>query len=438
MKKQIFGLLVAAVFALSNCSPKLRMDDVSQQFLNVKIDESAEGEPFGPCEPSIVISPADPMKMAAGAILDRHYWSENGGKTWQKGKLQSTYGVFGDPVLAADQTGNFYFMHLSDSTKKGWANDRLLDRIVVQKSTDGGRTYNDGSFMGQHHPHDQDKPWMCIDPRSGAIYVTWTEFDLYNSKKPEDHTRILFSASTDGGKSWSKALKINELDGNCLDDDLTVEGAVPAVGPNGEVYVSWSFDGKIWFDRSLDGGKTWLPKDIFLADQPGGWSFEIPGITRCNGMPVTVCDLSDGPNRGTIYVNWSDQRAGPNNTDIFISKSTDGGSTWSKPVRINSDKSRRHQFFNWLAIDRATGWLYSVFYDRRATKDLLTDVVVAVSKDGGAKWKNYRISDSPFEPQTWVFFGDYNNISAQNGHVRPIWTRLENGKLSVWTALLKF
>jgi prepilin-type processing-associated H-X9-DG protein len=35
-----------------------------------------------------------------------------------------------------------------------------------------------------------------------------------------------------------------------------------------------------------------------------------------------------------------------------------------------------------------------------------------------------------------VFFGDYNNITAVDGHVRPIWTREVDGVLSVWTALL--
>jgi hypothetical protein len=34
--------------------------------------------------------------------------------------------------------------------------------------------------------------------------------------------------------------------------------------------------------------------------------------------------------------------------------------------------------------------------------------------------------------------GDYNNISAYNGMVRPIWTELHDGKLSVWTALLNY
>ncbi len=439
MKKQLSALLAIAVILLAGCAPRLRFSEPKRAFKNVKIAEGKPNEGLGPCEPSIAVSPKNPQNVAAGAILNRYYWSNDAGQTWSTGDLKSTYGVFGDPVLTADAQGNFYYLHLSDTMQKGWAHPRLLDRIVIQKSTDGGRNYDAGTFTGLAHPKDQDKPWVITDPRNEDVHITWTEFDLYNSKKPEDRSRILYSKSADGGKIWSKPLAINELSGDCLDDDLTTEGAVPAVGPNGEVYAAWSFDNKIWFDRSLDGGKTWLEKDVLAAEQPGGWAIEIPGIGRMNGMPVTVCDLSNGPNRGHIYINWSDQRAGADDTDIFFVKSTDGGKTWSKTQKINNDRSHRHQFLNWLAIDQSTGFLYSVFYDRRAYKKdpLLTDVTIAVSKNGGKNWKNHRVSDSPFAPSDMIFFGDYNNISAAGGIVRPIWTRYEGGVLSVWTAIFE-
>jgi hypothetical protein len=48
-----------------------------------------------------------------------------------------------------------------------------------------------------------------------------------------------------------------------------------------------------------------------------------------------------------------------------------------------------------------------------------------------------KISTTPFDPSKFVFFGDYNHISAHNGMVRPIWTRLQDATLSVWTALIE-
>ena len=175
-----------------------------------------------------------------------------------------------------------------------------------------------------------------------------------------------------------------------------------------------------------------------VTDQPGGWSFDIPGITRCNGMPVLVCDLSNGPHRGTLYLNWSDQRNGTGDTDVWLARSTDGGRTWSAPQRVNDDKKGRQQFLTWLAVDQTTGHLYTVFYDRRAYDDERTDVYLAVSRDGGQSFENMKISESPFDPVSFIFFGDYNHISAHAGMVRPIWTRLENNVLSVWTALIDF
>jgi len=47
-------------------------------------------------------------------------------------------------------------------------------------------------------------------------------------------------------------------------------------------------------------------------------------------------------------------------------------------------------------------------------------------------------SSSPFLPSTSVFFGDYKNINAYNGFVRPIWTRMEADKTSIWTAIIDF
>ena len=88
-----------------------------------------------------------------------------------------------------------------------------------------------------------------------------------------------------------------------------------------------------------------------------------------------------------------------------------------------------------MTIDQTTGYLYFVFYDRRNYTDDQTDVYLAVSVDGGETFTNHRISASPFVPTKNVFFGDYTNITAHNGIIRPIWTRLNMGQLSVWTHL---
>ena len=225
--------------------------------------------------------------------------------------------------------------------------------------------------------------------------------------------------------------------GDCIDGDQTVEGAVPAVGPDGEIYVAWALNESIYFDRSMDDGNTWLDKDVVAGKIVGGWDQSIPGINRCNGMPVTMVDLSGGERNGTIYINYTDFSNGDEDPDVWLIKSADKGNTWSMPVRVNDDTSGSDQFFTWMAIDQTNGNIYIVFYDRREYDDLRTDVYLATSIDGGETFTNERISDAPFIPKEGVFFGDYNNIAAHNGRVRPIWTRMDSGVTSVWTAIIE-
>jgi len=423
MKRESYIKMICALLVFFSTS-------VFGQFKNVMISDY-----FMPEEVSIAINPKNPAQIVAGANINNYYFSSDTGKTWEHANLKSTYGVGGDPVVITDTAGNFYYFHLSD-----YSRGNRLDRIVCQKSTDGGKTWSKGTYMGLNGIKVQDKQWAIVDTSTNYIYVTWTQFDRYrdDNPAPTDSSNIMFSASLDCGETWTPAKRINKYAGDCSDDDNTVEGAVPAVGPNSEIYVSWAGPNGIVFNRSSDKGKTWLEKEIFVSDMPGGWAIDIPGIYRCNGMPVTVCDLSSGKNRGTIYINWADQRNGKDNTDIWLSKSTDNGNTWSKPAKVNNDKKKRQQFFTWMAIDQSNGKLYFIFHDRRnfSAKSLKTDVYMAVSKDGGNTFKNLKLSEKSFTPDQSVFFGDYNHISVYKGIVRPIWTRLDKFNLSVWTALI--
>jgi hypothetical protein len=398
------------------------------QHQNIMISSSNAPE-----EPTIFINPKNTLQLAGGANINNVYHSNDGGYTWSIGTIGSqTYGVWGDPCCIIDTAGNYFFFHLSWPPGGTW-----IDRIVCQKSTDGGQTWNEGSYMGLNGIKAQDKEWAVVDRINNFIYVTWTQFDDYGSSNPADKSIIRFSRSTDEGETWSPALKINEVDGDCIDSDNTVEGAVPAVGPNGEIYTAWAGPAGLVFDRSMDQGITWLDGDIFVSDFPGGWDYNIPGIGRCNGLPVTVCDLSNGTYCGNIYINWTDQRNGETDTDVWMSKSTDGGNTWSNPARVNDDLPGKHQFFTWMTVDQVTGYLWFVWYDRRNFSDNNTDVYMAVSIDGGETFINFKVSEEAFIPTTNVFFGDYNNITAHNSVVRPIWTRLHQGQLSVWTAIVQ-
>ncbi len=423
MKTTVFTLLFILTSSIYSQS----------SYTNITI--SATG---GPNEPSICVNPKNTNQIVAGANTDKVYRSSDGGQTWVSSILTGTYTVWGDPCIITDTVGNFYYFHLVNGAS-------FIDRMGVNKSTNAGASWNAGTYW-QFNGKQQDKEWAITDfthgPRGNWIYVAWTEFDNYGTSNPNDSSRILFARSTDAGATFTGIKRLSRYGGNCVDEDYTTEGSVPAVGPNGEVYVAWSGplginNFKLFFDKSTDGGNTWLENDIVAGTQRGGWDYVVAGIYRSNGLPITLCDISNSPYRGTIYINYTDS-AGPADHDVMVIKSTDGGNTWSAPIRINDDPAGKEQFFTWMSIDQVTGYLYCVFYDRRNYTNTQTDVYIARSTNGGTTWTNERISAAPFTPQSNIFFGDYTNISSHNGVVRPIWIRLVSGTLSVLTAIMNF
>lgn len=402
-------------------------------FRNVQLlpyENASQG--FSQCEPSIAIDPNNPNRMAAGSVLDGYYYSSNGGKKWKSKKLSSPYGVWGDPVLAFDGKGSVYYFHLANYPKTVW-----LDRIVCQRADKLKGKFTEGSYPSPNGKKAQDKHWVVVDPKTNVIYLTWTQFDKYDSSAPGDSSRILFSKSTDRGMSWTEPKVISYYLGDCLDGDNTVEGAVPALGPNGEVYVCWSGPKGLVFQVSKDAGDTWLPVERKIMDHPGGWEFNIPGFYRANGLPILTSDRSNGPNNGTLYLNWCDQSNGTDNTDVWLSKSIDGGMNWTDPIKVNQDKGVAHQFFTWMCVDQSSGYLYFVYYDRRNYSENQTDVFLSYSMDGGNTFKDIKISQEAFQPDKNVFFGDYLGIAAVNGEIRPIWPRMDNGMASLWVALIQ-
>lgn len=404
---------------------------VKAQFINVQLPLPKKAEYFySQVEPSIYINPKNTNEVIAGSVMNDYYYSNDGGVTWKSKSIKSKWGVNGDPCMLIDTLGRYYYFHLSNINGEPLIGGMVCQRsdVLKGKFKKEGHTINNGKF--------HDKQWVALNRATNEIYMTWTQFDKYDSKNPEDVSHILFSKTNDGGITWSLPVQLSTFPGDCMDDDKTAEGAVPAVGPNGEIYVAWSRNDSIWFNVSFDNGDSWLEQEKFIVTQPVGWVIDIPGIFRCNGLPVTTCDLSKSKYNGTIYVNWADQRNGTDDTDIWLIKSKDKGTTWSEPVRVNTDDSKRHQFLTWMTIDQTNGYLYFVFYDRREQEKTNTDVYLAYSKDGGETFKNVKISESSFKPNSKIFFGDYTNISVHNGVIRPIWTRLHNNAITLHTALV--
>jgi hypothetical protein len=100
-----------------------------------------------PNEPAICMNPKNPNQIVAGSNLNFYYYSTNGGYNWTRATLTSTYSVWGDPAIAVDTNGHFYYGHLTNPS-----GSYFIDRIVVQKSTNGGVNWNNGAFAGYVPP----------------------------------------------------------------------------------------------------------------------------------------------------------------------------------------------------------------------------------------------------------------------------------------------
>jgi len=375
-----------------------------------------------PNEPSVCMNPANPDQIVIGANSDNYYLSSDGGYSWSRGIISSSYGVNCDPVIVADQTGNFYYFHLVPD----------LSKVVCQKMNGLSGSWTNGSYTATYNTYDIDKEWAAADPVTGNLYTSWTRFNNWGSSSPQDSTDIFLARSTDGGATWGDQKLVSNIGGNATGGFGSVHGSCPAVGPDGEVYVVWWSPAGLMFDRSTDFGATWMNVDINITGFPVQWIVSLPGIQTGVSFPILACDRSGGSHNGTLYVTWTDKMSGNNDANIWISRSTDGGTTWSDPLKVNDDGPGRHQFFNYMTIDQVTGYIYVIFYDRRNYTDTRTDVFLALSKDGGETFTNQCISDSPFIPYATVFFGHYISIAAHNNHVFATWMRMDEGEMSLW------
>lgn len=435
----------------------LLLSVATSQIQAQRVVRVSEPNAIHPAEVAIAINPKNPDNLVGASFQTGRpplpysasytYVTMDGGETWKTVAPQDPQNlVQGDDAVAFSSDGTAYHAHLSFEGIRVLRPRRAESGIIISASRDGGLTWAD-PVPAINHVNSvtpfEDKPAIVVDNSAtssykGNVYVAWTRFDVYGSHDPECHTQIYFSRSTDGGKTFSMPFRISDTGGDCIDSDNTVEGAVPAVGPKGEVYVVWSGPLGLVMDKSTDGGLT-FGKDKVIGQMPGGWDFSVTGLDRANGMPVTGVDLSNGPHRGTLYVNWIDERNG--DPDVFVASSSDGGETWTQPVRVNDDpvKNGKEQFFTWMAVDPVDGSVNTVFYDRRDTEGAMTRLVMARSTDGGRTFVNRRINLEPFSCNPNVFFGDYTSIAAYNGRVVPMFMHfIDSTRLAVSVALFRF
>jgi len=398
-----------------------------------------------PAETAVAVNPRDPQHVmvayqqyydvhppfaAAGVRrLDvRVAWSADGGESWTiaPGTAPPNYLVSGDPSVTFDLHGHAFLAYIAfDQTGQLWYWSKGASRngIFVRRSLDGGRTWEVAHTPLVERavlpdPPFQDKGYILADnnassPHVGNLYVGWTNYTL-------DKSEILFSRSTDDGKTWSPPMVISGAPGLPRGSASgAVVGFHATVGRDGTVYAIWPDGQAIVLAVSRDGGRSFEPSR--RAFQTTLWALfsTVTDFPGANGLPSIAIDPRASP--GRLFVTWGDYRYG--DLDILMATSDDGGRTWAQPVRVNDDAKHngKDQVFSWVAVDPTDGAAYVLFYDRRGDpKNVLPAVTLARSTDGGRTFTNYAWSAAPSDPKQ-ASYGDYIGLAARDGRVYGAW-----------------
>jgi hypothetical protein len=287
---------------------------------------------------------------------------------------------------------------------------------------------------------DKNHLWVDNSPASpyeGNLYSAWL-----NYQGGANHMEIELCRSTDDGLTWSSAINLSSAVGAGYYN----HGPNLKTGPSGEVYAVWAIydsassdENAIGFAGSTDGGVSFAPGTRIIENIRGVRHTKTSKNMRVNSFPVMASDISTGPFRGNLYVVWPNigipgVNIGPD-IDVYMIRSTDGGVSWSDPIRVNQDPAGlgKEHFSTWITCDPVTGVLCVIFYDDRNVSSIACQTFVAVSRDAGATWTDFKVSDVAFWPapipgMSGDYFGDYIGISAQGGRVYPVWTDNRDGR----------
>lgn len=392
------------------------------------VTQSENSVAVHPTNPNIVFTSSNATNNPVTTVYGTGvYWSTDGGATFT-GNDQGPGGVGnnGDPAAVIGLDGRFAVGYISSSGGMG-----------VSYSTNTGSTWTHRTISASG---GLDKNHLEVDniPTSahvGNIYSSWV--NLGGGSNDSD---IEISRSTDGGFSWSSVQNIS----NNIFAGSHNQGVNIRIGPGGEVYTCWavydswpSDETAIGFNKSTNGGATWTGEARVVTGIRGHRNTSLPNTSiRRNSFPAMAVDVSSGPNSGAIYIVWTNigvPGVNSGNADIYMAKSTDGGSTFATPVKVNQDAGTQAQWFPWIACDPASGQLTVIFYDRRDDpSDTMTRAYMAISNDGGATWEDFAVGDASFVPTpipglAGGYAGDYLGIAVGNGRAYPTWSDNRSG-----------
>jgi hypothetical protein len=406
----------AYIFRLETSPPMISPYGVFISY-QVNVDQNGNnivGDAANEC--SISVDPTNTSKMAIGwrqfnSVLSNFRqggwgYTTDGGIHWTfPGVLENN--VFrSDPVTNSNETGTFFYLSLLQTFCEN-----------MYRSTNGGQSWTELQADGL--AGGGDKEWFTIDktngPGHGFQYQASDGFDCDNTGVVE------FQRSTDGGVTWQAPIAIPPLNDSPTDGTLDVD-------TNGNLFIGGEGFSTFYCVRSSNaqiGNQTPTFDQVTPVNMGGVLSGGGINPAGLDGQLFLAVDRSGTATNNNIYMLASVVPPGRSTTDVMFVRSTDGGLTFSAPLRINDDPvnpSKWHWFGTFSVAPN--GRLDSVWYDtRNAANNTDSQLFYSFSTDGGVTWApNITVSASfnPFEGYpNQSKIGDYITIvsDATGGNV---------------------
>jgi hypothetical protein len=390
-------------------------------------------------EPWLAVDPRDARHWIAVWQQDR--WSSgssrglltgvtfDAGATWKRvapafslcagGELERASDPWVD--IAPDGTAH----QIAIASTGGAFQPRSANAVLVTRSIDAGLTWAaPQALIRDTAPFFNDKETITADPTDAHfVYAVWDRLQ----QKASGPTYL--ARSTDGGATWEPARAIydpgvnQQTIGNLirvLPDGTLVNLATHLVGTDERASSA-----TLEVIRSLDHGATWSAP-VKIADYlPIGVSDPATRTPVRDGTPIAA--MAAGPD-GTLYVVWQDGRFSGIADAIAMARSSDGGFTWTPPMRVSSRADAR-AFAPQVHV-AADGTIAVTYFDLRFdTPDpssLPCDYWLARSRDG-VNWLETHLA-GPFDllgaPNAGgLFLGDYAGLASAAGEVLALHAR---------------
>jgi hypothetical protein len=306
-----------------------------------------------------------------------------------------------EPAIAVDGFGHVYafWNHYGDDPRcPGCASPHM----ELQVSNDGGATWGPPRPLIQTAVEHHD-PQIVVDPLDRS--TVYTGF-MQGSK-----SSMYVAKSTDFGASWDLNL-VETIERGTDKDILAVRGDY--------VVLVWNAVMKIYASVSHDGGETWTTVNMApsTTNSKLGWALPAGGAIDSQGNAYFAWSGYEGNGKPSGEVN------------LFVTKSADGGRTWSTKRVDTSGAPPPCDCGGWaywgsqmtVAVD-GRDRVY-VLYNASDTKFGLNRMYFRRSTDGGNSW-SARQDVSAAPPGSNNLFPYI--VARGNGEVRIAWQDDRNG-----------